>query len=470
MRPMATGRFLVAAVALGACTNAYVEPLPTTDNAVDDHITLHTQVCTEAPDPADFPVKVLFIVDESGSMCVSDPPGSQGMQNSICEVYCSQIVPASGTQALAPGCATDNPKPERVQALEQVLAQFAQENDASEAQTGQPGPIQVSIVPFETNVFTNVWPKTQFTYQAVDGNSLSSVTSYVDALQTELGNGTDYQGVLGYAFEQMSTDMAATKAGMIPGESSASLPRSRYVIVWVTDGTPYPRCTSTRTPDGGLPEADYANSDPFNKPYLTWDDDPVDYCLEAVGQVDCGNLNPKPANCYSSPNNGPTGVSNYAFGTDRNQNYQIFDEVNQIMDLKAQYNVGEINFNTVLIMNQLAVQLCGPQCIDLYGDFPNLNPNQESAAAYSVATWLLSNMSRIGNGVFQSFVNGQITQISLAGLDYASFAAQNVMKRCGPSPVRPVGCSTATATGCRIRSTTPTPWTRRPTASRAWTQ
>ena len=116
-------------------------------------------------------------------------------------------------------------------------------------------------------------------------------------------------------------------------------------------------------------------------------------------------------------------------GTDHaTRNYQIFNYIDEMMALKSQYNVGSVTVDTILLMNQEAVQLCGAPCIDLYGDFPNLSPSQESAAAFSVASWLLGQVAQIGNGVFQAFTNGSIANISLAGLDYASLAAPNVMK------------------------------------------
>ena len=144
---------------LGACTNAFLEPVQAASTAVDDHLTLHTSYCTQPPDPRNFPVKVLFMVDESGSMCVSDPPGRTDAEHRACaSSTCSTIVPAAGIGALAPGCATNNPQPGRVQALHQIISQFEAENLAITGGTGV-GPIQVTIVPFATNVQT-VWPNT----------------------------------------------------------------------------------------------------------------------------------------------------------------------------------------------------------------------------------------------------------------------------------------------------------------------
>ena len=234
-----------AVTALVACTNAYVEPVPVQSTAVDDHLSLHTKICTAPPDPKGFPVKVLFMVDQSGSMCVSDPPGAQMTPTGICEQYC----PVAGVAtALNPGCATTNPQPGRVQALHQIIDQFKTQNLAITGGNG-PGPISVSIVPFETNV-QKVWPDPSLGSAYLDPNDASQdVDSFIDKLQTQLGNGTDDQGVLSYSETQMANDMQTSAVDV--------LPRTRYIVVWMTDGTPYPRCTATETPDGGLPDQDY---------------------------------------------------------------------------------------------------------------------------------------------------------------------------------------------------------------------
>ncbi len=399
---------LLALLCATTCTNAYVQPLAGKDTAVDDHLQIHTTICTSKPDPSDFPVKVLFIVDQSGSMCVSDPPGSQSLPvGSLCEQYC-QLPAILNNPSVAPGCASNNPQPARVVALHQIINNFKAQNLAI---TGgmSPGPIQVGIVPFETNV-QNTWPGTGQTYLQPD----STIDGFIDNLQSTLGNGTDTQGVLDYARTAMAADMQGT--------APDKLPRSRYIVVFLTDGTPYPRCTSTETLTGALPNADYANYDPFNAPYLTWMDDPqppTAYCLsQPAGNIDNG----------MAQNGNPPGVSGYTFGSDHNQNYQIFDTVNQMMSLKDEYHVAAVNIDTVLLLNPQAVQLCGLICQDLYGTYPGLNASQFSQATFSVASWLLANMARIGNGVFQAFTNGQIQNLSLAGLDYASFASPNVMK------------------------------------------
>jgi len=390
-KPNAVSPWLAAFVFLAACSNTFLEPLPKNSNTVDDLLSLRGTVCTEPPDPSNFPVKVVFIVDQSGSMCISDPPGSQGMQAGLCEQFCSLPGIVANPQDV-PGCATTNPRPGRVQALLDIIAQFRMIN----AQYANP-PIRVTILPFETNVSQSTWPGND-QFAPPDGPG-GSTDTFIEGLQTQLGNGTDYQGVLDYAKTLITSDVLA--------QAQEALPRTRYVIVFLTDGTPYPRCTA----NPNLPTVDYANYDPFNHPELTWEDDPMSYCQTATGNK-----------------NDPREVSGYVKGTDRNQNYQLFDIVDKIMALKQEFNIGDINFDTILLLNPKAVEDCGLMCQDVYGAYPGLSPAQFAQATFYVASWTLQQMSKRGNGVFQAFTNGQVANLSLGGLDYTSLASQNVMK------------------------------------------
>ncbi len=99
------------------------------------------------------------------------------------------------------------------------------------------------------------------------------------------------------------------------------------------------------------------------------------------------------------------------------------------MELKDQYNVGDIRMHTVLLFNQEAVRLCGPICQDLYGTYPGVPPGEYPQAAKKIASWLLQRFAEIGNGVYQEFNDtGQINQMGLGALDYSSFASRNVIK------------------------------------------
>src|SRR5262249_1737644 len=51
---------------------------------------------------------------------------------------------------------------------------------------------------------------------------------------------TDYQGALSAAYTLLTNDMQGTKRN-----SPADLPRSKYVVIFLTDGTPDPQCSAT---------------------------------------------------------------------------------------------------------------------------------------------------------------------------------------------------------------------------------
>ena len=110
-------------MALG-CSDVFIEPRTQQVTNIDDRLAITGRVCTAPPDPTGFPVKVVLIVDQSGSMCVSDPPGSQE-SSGFCEMYAT----------VPPGIR----QPARVRSLLRLLDQF-------EAQPN----VQVAMVPFET--------------------------------------------------------------------------------------------------------------------------------------------------------------------------------------------------------------------------------------------------------------------------------------------------------------------------------
>jgi Bacterial TSP3 repeat len=363
---------LAVAVVLSSCTNAALEKPAAATGSLDNHLTLTGRICTQPPDPGGFPVKVLFLVDQSGSMCISDPPGSQGAPGLCEQLVAMGIVPANLTT------------PARVRAMQQLLAQFQTENAAG-------ANISVAIVPYATNI-QNPYPSVG---SAQGFATPSGLDGYLGALQGQLGKGTDYQGAIAYAYSVISGDVAATSVN-----NPQLLPRTRYVVVWLTDGTPYPRCSAI----DNLP----VYADPQH-PYLIWADSVPDYCNTAGAA-------------------GNDAINGFVVGTDRNQNYQIFSYVDQLMSLKTTYNIGDIRLHTVLLFNQAAVQACGTICEDIYGVYPNTPVAGYPAAAHLVAEWLLTQIALLGNGVYQEFLDGNIQNLGLGALDYSSLASRNVLK------------------------------------------
>jgi hypothetical protein len=64
---------LPALLALGACSDAVLVAVPPVQPVRDDRLSVSGTFCTDPPQPAEFPVRVLFIVDTSQSTNVTDP-------------------------------------------------------------------------------------------------------------------------------------------------------------------------------------------------------------------------------------------------------------------------------------------------------------------------------------------------------------------------------------------------------------
>lgn len=366
------------AVLLAACTDAFIEPKSYQAAPLDDRLSLTGRVCTAKPEPSGFPVKVVLVVDQSGSMCVSDPPGSQESTGFCEQAAVQRIVPSGVTQ------------PARVRALNRLIAQFQD----------QPN-VQIAMVPFETNV-KGVWPPASGMNAQRFSRPNASLNTRVNALQAELGKGTDYQGALAYTYSLIASDIVNTEQ-----TNPELLPRTRYVVVFLTDGVPFPKCSAN---DQLTQYADDLN------PQLTWPD--------SVGAGDfCNQIDPMD----------PDAITGFVAGTDRNQNYQLFSYVDQLMELKEQYNIGDIRLHTVLLFNEEAVRACGPICQDLYGRYerwPGPVPVADGpAAAKKIAAWTLQQFAQRGNGVYQEFNDFLgLGQISLGALDYSSLQSRNVAK------------------------------------------
>lgn len=365
---------ILAVAGLVGCSDAFIEKKSKDTINVDDRLSISGRVCTERPDRSGFPVKVVFVVDQSGSMCVSDPPGSQE-SNGFCEMAAASLNVTGSTL------------PARVRALQRLLQGFASQRN-----------ISVAVVPFETNI-KGVYPPSGFARP-----DDAALLARVGALQSELGKGTDYQGALAAAYSRIAADINNTQR-----TAPNMLPRTRYVVVFLSDGVPYPRCAAN---DNLTQYADDLN------PELTWQDSlgAGSFCNEIDADI-------APADR----------ILTFVAGTDRNQNYQLFSYVDQLMELRDQYNIGDIRLHTVLLFNEEAVRACGPICQDLYGRYVRwpgpVALADGPAAAKRISAWTLQQLAQRGNGVYQEFNNfAGIAQLNLGALDYSSLFSRNVMK------------------------------------------
>lgn len=375
---------LLLIVTLVACT-----PRVTQVGSLDGGpptITLTGKVCAPAPDPTGFPTKVILVVDQSGSMCVTDPPGSQPVAG-FCEMY-----GGSGT----------SPKAARIRALEALASRLSQSPTTT-----------VALVPYDTNVRT-VWPAPNTGARTARPDS--TFIAAIDQLQSTLGKGSDLQGALAYTRQLIEDDVRITEL-----TTPQAVSRTRYVVVLITDGVPFPRCSEDDT------RLIYADD---THPELIWPD-----------STGAGTF------CNSVTPNDPDAITGFIAGTDRNQNAQLFAEVDDLMTFARQHHVGSMQVHTSLLFNSDAITACGPICSDLYGTYSRypgtgvvpVPANEQVAFARSTAKWLLDQLSRHGNGVTQEFHNAAgLANLSYLAFEYGSLASPNALKRLFVRPLSSV--------------------------------
>ena len=288
-RPRALTARALTACALTACTHAALEPTPPPPEPEADHlISVRGRVCGEPPSEEAFPIKVLFVVDQSTSLQCTDS------QN------------------------------RRVRVLSELVNRLSP----------QPN-VWIGFVGFAN--WSRELPFTQ---------SPEALAPFLDPAQG-LGPATDYQGALSTALKLIEADML---------EAGAALrARSRYIVTFISDGAPEPRCREgceddrTRCADGIDNDADG---------------------IADASDPDCDDLDDnskRPDNLYGVCNTDvevPDGL--YVDMQGRcpayNQPEQLARRVDDLRALKALYGAGDLTFNTVLLSSPQEVieSVCGP--------------------------------------------------------------------------------------------------------------
>lgn len=295
--------------------------------------------CTQRSERSNWPVKVLFVVENGGNLCVLDPPGSQPSSG-----FCDQIASSGITTATTAG---------RVRAL---TAFFQANVDRSN--------LAASVITY--GMSSQATP-----FQSLPaGPPLDLVT-----LQSNLDKASDLQGGLELAAARLSADMEAT--------SPEIRARSKYIVVVLSDGVPYPRCSA----NDALPS--YASpSDPSG----IWADSPS---AESF--------------CNSGASSPEDTLPSFVPGGDRNQNAQLVAAVENIVGLKSRYGVGDVRVHTALLFDGNAIASCGAICQDVALGPPGRN----------VGRYTLQQLALHGQGTFVD--PGSPQQLSLSNLDTAEF-------------------------------------------------
>ncbi len=184
--------FVAGHAAPGGCTDADLAVIPEPPTYRDDKLAISGELCTRAPESLVFPLRVLFVVDASESMRVTDPAdpvsGETRRERAVREAW--QALLAQGAQDVRVG-----------------VLRFS-----AEAQSRTP-------VDRDGDGVTD-------SYFTVDQTVLSAATAALG--QTD--RTTNYVAALGEAYYELRTELVAADL--------ESLPLSKYVVVFVSDGLP----------------------------------------------------------------------------------------------------------------------------------------------------------------------------------------------------------------------------------------
>ena len=183
---------VAGASALTGCTKVDLFPIERDPPSRDDRLTVGGGLCTRPPSSRVAPLRVLFVVDASESMEVTDPPspvtGEAGRQRAVRETWETLL---------------DN-DPEGVRI---GIVRFSSEAQAST-------PIDLDMDGLAD------------TYYTADRTVLAAATDRLGLTN----RATNYDTALAEAYLEMRTELVAA--------DEASLPLSRYVVIFLSDGLP----------------------------------------------------------------------------------------------------------------------------------------------------------------------------------------------------------------------------------------
>lgn len=308
-------------------------PLTTTDAG---------EPCTPKSQRADWPVKVVFVVQNSGAMCVVDPPGSTPGGG-----FCDSITPPAGVT-----------QPARVRAIRSFLAANAMRPNVS-----------VALVTWGLNP------------SVIEFADRSILETRLASMPSELQKASNLQGALNAAKSVIESDIARTAASVRA--------RTRYTVIVLGTGLPFPRCAANDT----LPL--YASP---AQPELVWADAPGsgDWCNTTMMQPPDDTL------------------PGFQPGSDLNQNAQLVSAVNGIMALDALHGLGDVRVHTRLVSSESSIRACGAICQDVLGRLT-------LPEARSVGAFTLSLIALQGQGSFLDPGEPSGLEASMASIDTSEF-------------------------------------------------
>jgi hypothetical protein len=393
-----------------SCTESGVQPIEEDNTAlVDDLLMISGEVCTSDPTEVVFPVKIMVIVDGSGSMQFTDP--SDATTTTVVDSNGNPTFDAAAVAQCISNCQTASPAPPNCAALcgpAQNPGRQAAVQALVERFKNNPS-VSFAIIRFNGRVTVNGADVTQGVGQFTNDETVlnKAITSLAQADIT-----TDYQGALTAAYQLLEADMA--------GANPVDRARTKYVILFLSDGAPNPVCEEGCGNDkqnigGGIivdswcdvPRDEWCDTFPVSDPL----------CKDMTNWYP---LMKEPCREYNSEN-------------------QIKQRVLEIMGLGDQYGVGEMRLHTAFLFVPslpLAIQeLMGvegssntpcttdAQCPpgQVTGDPEECWTDDNGIGlCKGFSERLLRKMAKWGDGVFRNFSSGQ--QIDFLSFNYSSVA------------------------------------------------
>ena len=190
---MSRASFLFSAIfAMCACTDVELEPIPAEKTQRDDKIQVGGDFCTRTPESLVFPLRVLFVIDSSVSMEVTDPPdpvtGETGREVAVRTTW--EDFFAQGIEGVRVG-----------------IIRFS-----SQAQSRTPVDLDADGLPD--------------TFFSADAVQLAAAT----AALRQTDRTTNYINALSETYFEIRNELL--------NADLESLPLSKYVVVFVSDGIP----------------------------------------------------------------------------------------------------------------------------------------------------------------------------------------------------------------------------------------
>jgi len=276
-----------------------------------------------------------------------------------------------------------DPAQQRVTAVNQVLDRFA----------GNPS-VKFSVIAFDA-VVTDI---TKGFTSTPDRAAITQRLQQSDRL-------TDYQGALGAAYATLSKDMVES--------GPAIRARTKYVVIFFSDGSPDPQCWGGTACDPSAPnQCEIPGNPSASCKQISCQPNgrcgPVYQTVCTVDRRDWPEEFQLPTG--TNPNTGQAWTwedfqglyPEMEAGRNYNTPDQIVEKVQDIMALQTVYNVGELRLHTALLFDpNIGQAFIDAFCLDR-----------------PTAIDLMQKMAAAGNGTFTEFTSG--AQISFLNINYVS--------------------------------------------------